>query len=102
MRLQIAHDYRELKRELGLGRYEGRGWRGFHHHANLSQRDYQAAGFCDRRHKARLQRLADAGRSDWSCACLDGGENGGAESSPNLFSLRFRNKIPDVRLFGLV
>jgi hypothetical protein len=28
-------DYEELKQELGLGHYEGRGWRGFHHHATL-------------------------------------------------------------------
>src|SRR5437773_6548740 len=28
-------DYQELKQELGLGHYEGRGWRGFHHHATL-------------------------------------------------------------------
>jgi SRSO17 transposase len=31
----IARDYEELKQELGLGHYEGRGWRGFHHHATL-------------------------------------------------------------------
>jgi len=28
-------DYAELKQELGLGHFEGRGWRGFHHHATL-------------------------------------------------------------------
>jgi SRSO17 transposase len=31
----IERDYEELKQELGLGHYEGRGWRGFHHHATL-------------------------------------------------------------------
>jgi SRSO17 transposase len=31
----IERDYLELKQELGLGHYEGRGWRGFHHHATL-------------------------------------------------------------------
>jgi SRSO17 transposase len=31
----IERDYLELKQELGLGHYEGRGWRGFHHHAAL-------------------------------------------------------------------
>jgi SRSO17 transposase len=31
----IERDYHELKQELGLGHYEGRGWRGFHHHAAL-------------------------------------------------------------------
>jgi len=35
MRWRIEHDYRELKQELGLGHYEGRNWRGFHHHASL-------------------------------------------------------------------
>ncbi|MBC7454565.1 MAG: IS701 family transposase, partial [Massilia sp.] len=29
-------DYQDLKQEFGLGHYEGRGWRGFHHHASLS------------------------------------------------------------------
>src|SRR5260370_5645247 len=28
-------DYEELKQELGLGHYEGHGWRGFHHHATV-------------------------------------------------------------------
>ena len=31
----IERDYEELKQELGLGHYEGCGWRGFHHHATL-------------------------------------------------------------------
>jgi SRSO17 transposase len=31
----IERDYQELKQELGLGHFEGRGWRGFHHHASL-------------------------------------------------------------------
>ena len=31
----IERDYQELKQEFGLGHYEGRGWRGFHHHATL-------------------------------------------------------------------
>ena len=35
MRWRIERDYQELKQELGLGQYEGRNWRGFHHHASL-------------------------------------------------------------------
>ncbi len=31
----IERDYEELKQKLGLGHFEGRGWRGFHHHATL-------------------------------------------------------------------
>ena len=34
-RWRIERDYQELKQEIGLGHYEGRGWRGFHHHATL-------------------------------------------------------------------
>lgn len=36
----IERDYEELKQELGLGHYEGRGWRGFHHHATLCIASY--------------------------------------------------------------
>jgi SRSO17 transposase len=35
LRWRIERDYEELKQELGLSHYEGRGWRGFHHHASL-------------------------------------------------------------------
>jgi len=35
LRWRIERDYQELKQEVGLGHYEGRGWRGFHHHATL-------------------------------------------------------------------
>jgi SRSO17 transposase len=36
LRWLIERDYEELKQEVGLGDFEGRGWRGFHHHATLS------------------------------------------------------------------
>lgn len=36
----IERDYEELKQELGLGHYEGRGWKGFHHHATLCTAAY--------------------------------------------------------------
>lgn len=35
LRWRIERDYQELKQEVGLDHYEGRGWRGFHHHATL-------------------------------------------------------------------
>ena len=34
-RWRIERDYLELKQEIGLGHFEGRSWRGFHHHATL-------------------------------------------------------------------
>jgi hypothetical protein len=35
MRWRVERDYLELKQEVGLGHYEGRGWPGFHHHGTL-------------------------------------------------------------------
>jgi SRSO17 transposase len=36
----IERDYEELKQELGLGHFEGRGWLGFHHHGTLCMAAY--------------------------------------------------------------
>lgn len=35
LRWRIERDYQEMKEELGLDHFEGRSWRGFHHHASL-------------------------------------------------------------------
>ena len=35
LRWRIERDYQEMKQELGLDHFEGRSWRGFHHHATL-------------------------------------------------------------------
>ena len=35
LRWRIERDYQELKQEVGIDHFEGRGWRGFHHHATL-------------------------------------------------------------------
>uniref|UniRef100_UPI003570D406 transposase n=1 Tax=Streptomyces inusitatus TaxID=68221 RepID=UPI003570D406 len=34
-RWRVEHDYRELKHGLGLDHFEGRTWRGWHHHVTL-------------------------------------------------------------------
>ena len=40
IRWRIERDYQELKDELGLDHYEGRSWRGFHHHGVLCMAAY--------------------------------------------------------------
>jgi SRSO17 transposase len=35
LRWRVERDYQEMKGELGLDHFEGRSWRGFHHHATL-------------------------------------------------------------------
>jgi len=56
----IERDYLELKQELGLGHFEGRSWRGFHHHATLSIAAY---GFLVAE-RSRFSPSARAGRLD--------------------------------------
>jgi SRSO17 transposase len=59
MRWRIERDYQELKQEFGLSHYEGRGWRGFHHHATLCIAAY---GFLTRLAYPKVTRRAAAGR----------------------------------------
>ena len=35
LRWRVERDYQEMKEEIGLDHFEGRSWRGFHHHATL-------------------------------------------------------------------
>jgi SRSO17 transposase len=65
LRWRIERDYQELKQELGLGHYEGRGWRGFHHHATLCIAAY-AFLIAER---ARIP-PSDAGNAADQCATL--------------------------------
>jgi SRSO17 transposase len=58
MRWRIERDYQDLKQDLGLGDYEGRGWRGFHHHAALAIAAY---GFLMAR---RLRHPQDVGKKN--------------------------------------
>ena len=62
LRWRIERDYQELKQELGLGHYEGRNWRGFHHHASLCIAAYGfLVGSRLRRGKKNSIALADLG-----------------------------------------
>src|SRR5919106_5043634 len=40
IRWRVERDYQELKDELGLDHFEGRSWRGFHHHGVLCMAAY--------------------------------------------------------------
>jgi len=59
LRWRIERDYQELKQEVGLGHYEGRGWRGFHHNQPLS-----IAAYGSRRRSSSCTNLS-IDRSKW-------------------------------------
>jgi SRSO17 transposase len=59
-RWRIERDYEELKSELGLHHYEGRGWPGFHHHATLCIAAY---GFLMLERLTSKKRLASTTRT---------------------------------------
>lgn len=58
LRWRIERDYQELKQEVGLAHFEGRGWRGFHHHATLCIAAY---GFLISEREAIPPSAADSG-----------------------------------------
>lgn len=72
LRWRIERDYQELKQELELGHFEGRGWRGFHHHATMCTMAYgfliaeretvppQALGAPDRSRSIAFPQITDA------------------------------------------
>jgi len=86
-RWQVEQGYRQLKRELGLDHFEGRGWNGFHHHAAMT---FLAYGFL-----ALEQRLAHTTRRTQQphSPFSEAGPHGGPASPPcavpyNTFSIR--------------
>ena len=64
MRWRIERDYQDLKQDLGLGDYEGRGWRGFHHHASLSIAAYGFLMAQQLRHPERVGKKNTARRQE--------------------------------------
>jgi len=56
IRWRIERDYQELKGEFGLNHYEGRGWRGFHHHASLCIATYAFTVLERLRHPGRKKK----------------------------------------------
>ncbi|MBM4394457.1 MAG: IS701 family transposase [Deltaproteobacteria bacterium] len=69
LRWRIERDYEELKQEVGFAHFEGRGWRGFHHHAALSIAAY-AFLVAER---ARLSPPRASGTSPFKAAPLPSG-----------------------------
>jgi SRSO17 transposase len=96
MRWRIERDYLELKQELGLGHYEGRGWRGFHHHATLCIASY---GFLI----AERARIPPSGPTPTQCATPGvpgGGQSRSAATATRTARAqldRHRPKAPDHR-----
>jgi SRSO17 transposase len=81
LRWRIERDYEELKGELGLAQFEGRGWRGFHHHASLCIAAYgflllERAAFPPSAHWRR-ERPAVSGRTRPSSATEPSGTTRG-------------------------
>jgi len=88
-RWMIERDYQELKSELGLSHYEGRNWRGFHHHATLCIAAY---GFL------MIERLSGKKNARFKEPSLPKGfrPRGGADAAPRTPFNRHRALSPRV------
>lgn len=108
-RWRIERDYQELKQEFGLDHYEGRGWRGFHHHASLSIAAYgfllaeRLTGHKPGSQKNRIRRQAPAVPGDYvprgaaQGAAPRAGLNRDAASSAQQAARRSRATMPILR-----
>jgi SRSO17 transposase len=67
LRWRIERDHQDLKQETGLGRHEGRGWRGFHHHATLSIAAY--AFLISERETIPPLRTSQLQKTQSACSC---------------------------------
>jgi SRSO17 transposase len=65
-RWPVEQGYQQLKEELGLDHFEGRSWRGFHHHAALTLLAY---GFLLLERHRREKHPADPGKKGVKGAC---------------------------------
>jgi SRSO17 transposase len=73
-RWRVEQDYRELKEEIGLDHYEGRGWLGWHHHVTLV-----TLAFCFLRWRQRKKkRTAPLLASHSSPAAMDADSHDGS------------------------
>ena len=55
LRWRVEQNYQQLKEEVGLDHYEGRGWQGWHHHVTLVCLAYAFLLLERRRLKKKLQ-----------------------------------------------
>src|SRR3954466_11437054 len=77
LRWRIERDYQDLKQELGLDHYEGRSWRGFHHHATLCLAAY---GFLVRERSLFCCASIKTPRPATICHTSDGGAAFGGQA----------------------
>ncbi len=79
----VERDYLELKQELGLGHFEARSWRGFHHHATLCIATYGFLAAERSRFSASARREARTGGARVGCRLPVAAQRGGISSGVN-------------------